>query len=100
MEGPYLGEIKQLGQPLPGVRRLTVVRASGRQTDWTVCAECSLEPEDMPGLNRKEIAAMVKERDIATDTTDQADIRAKMLRLFEWDVPVGLLGEMPWTEVR
>lgn len=100
MEGPYQGEIKELSHPLGGERRVTVVRASGRQTDWTVCGECKVGAEQMVVLNKKEINAMVKERDLATDTTEQAELREKMLRLFEWDIPLGVLGEMPWTEVR
>lgn len=95
-DGPYRGEIKQIGQPLPGARRVTVVRASGRQTDWTVCGECILSPELMPVLNKKELGAMDKERDVI----GASEINTKMLRLFEWDIPVGVLGEMPWTEVR
>ncbi len=96
-DGPYKGEIKQVGQPLEGARRVTVVRASGRQTDWTVCGKCIILPEQMPALNKKELVAMAKERDAIAPSPE---INAKMLRLFEWDIPIGVLGEMPWTEVR
>ncbi len=98
-EGPYLGEIKGVGNSLEGARRLTIVRASGRQSNWTLCGECSVTPEAMPGLHRKEIAAMVKEYEVFKGSDKQREWRAKLLRLFEWDIPIGVLGEMPWTEV-
>jgi len=98
-EGPMNGEIKQLGQPLEGARRMTVVRASGRQSNWTLCKDCEVTPEMMPELNRKEIAAMVLERDMVMETMAQADRREAMLRLFQFDIPIGVLGEMLWTEV-
>ena len=99
-EGPYHGEIKEVGQPLPGAKRLTMVRASGNQSNLSLCAKCQVTPEDMPAIHRKEIAAMVKEREIAIDTMEQLEWKAKLLRLFEWDIPIGVLGEMPWAEVR
>ncbi len=99
-EGPFLGEIKTIGLPLPRARRVHVVRASGRQSFWSLCESCRIMPEDFPGLNRKEIRAMVKERDLAVDTLKQAEGREVMLKLFQWDIPIGVLGEKPWTEVR
>jgi len=99
VEGPFKGEPKQLGMPLPGARRLTVVRASGRQSNWSLCGECEVWPADFPRLNRKEVRAMVRERAIAHDTPEQAKGRDVMLKLFEWDIPLGILGEKPWLEV-
>jgi len=101
-EGPYQGEIKEVGRPLPFVRRAMIVRASGSQSFWTLCPHCQIEPKDMPRLNRKEIAAMVKEEahGRGTRTPEQQELREKMIRLFAWDIPVGVLGEQPWAEVR
>lgn len=99
-EGPFKGEIREVGLPLPGARRVMIVRASGNTTPWSYCGTCEILPDDMPYLNTKEIGAMVKERSVAHDTMAQSEARAKMLRLFEWDIPIGVLGEMPWTEVR
>jgi hypothetical protein len=99
-EGPYKGEAKQLGRPKLGARRLTLVRASGSQSNWSLCKDCEVHPLDFPRLNRKELAAMAKERNVARDTPAQMKIREKMLRLFEFDVPIGVLGEVPWLEVR
>jgi len=99
MEGPYKGEARQLGRALPGIRRVTVVRMSGRQSYWSLCPTCEIDPKDMVVLNRKEIRAMVKERSLSKDNPAQAENREKMLRLFEWDVPLGVLGEKPWSEV-
>jgi len=98
-EGPCKGEIRQVGQPLPGARRVTLVRISGRTSFWTLCEGCDVEPENMARLNKKEVAAMVFERNLAKDTMKQAEAREQMLRLFEFDVPLGVLGEMPWSEV-
>ena len=99
-DGPFQGEIREVGPPLPGARRVTIVRASGRTSYWSCCGDCEILPDDMPYLNTKEIGAMVKERSVARDTMAQSEMRAKMLKLFEWDIPIGVLGEMPWTEVR
>lgn len=99
-DGPYQGEIKTVGLPIPGSRRVHIVRASGRQSYWSLCESCTIAPSDFPELNRKEIRAMIKERSYATDTMKQAEHREKMLRLFQWDIPIGVLGEKPWTEVR
>ena len=98
-EGPYKGEAKQLGMPLPGARRLTLVRMSGRTSYCSLCETCEVTPENLPVLAKKEVAAMVYERNIAKDTMEQAENREKMLRLFAFDVPLGVLGEMPWSEV-
>jgi hypothetical protein len=43
---------------------------------------------------------MIKERDLANDNPEQAEARVKMLRLFQFDIPLGVLGEKPWSEVR
>ncbi len=99
-EGPMKGEIKQVGAPLPGVRRAKIVRASGNTSDWSLCQTCEIGAEDMPYLTQKELAAMLKERDFAKDNPEQAEARAKMLGLFQFDIPLGVLGEKPWSEVR
>jgi len=100
-EGPYKGEAKQLGRPLPGVRRATIVRVSGRVSDWSLCSACEIHPLDMPRLNKKEIAAMAYERNIVIrETLEQKEAKEQMLRLFEFDVPLGVLGEKPWLEVK
>ncbi len=99
-EGPYKGEIKQLGAPLPGARRLTMVRISGNTSYLSLCAECEVTSENLPTLAKKEVAAMVFERNLAKDTMAQAEHREKVLRLFEFDIPLGVLGETPWSEVR
>jgi hypothetical protein len=41
----------------------------------------------------------VFERNLATDTLKQAEQREKMLKLLQWDAPLGVLGEKPWSEV-
>jgi hypothetical protein len=100
-DGPHKGEAKQVGALLPGARRVTVVRISGNTSYWTLCAECVIEPADIPRLNKKEVAAMSFERLVVRrETLQQAESREKMLKLFEFDVPLGVLGEMPWSEVR
>jgi len=99
-EGPRKGEARQVGAPLPGARRLSIVRISGRQSNWTMCGSCEVTSENIVELNRKELAAMVRERSLAKDTMAQSEMREKMLKLFEWDIPVGVLGEIPWLEVR
>jgi hypothetical protein len=77
------------------------VRISGNTSYWSVCAECGILPSDIPRLNKKEVAAMSFERLIVRrETLQQAEHREKMLKLFEFDVPLGVLGEMPWSEVR
>jgi hypothetical protein len=98
-EGSYKGEIKQVGAPLPGARRLTLVRMSGRTSFCSLCEKCEVTSENITVLAKKELAAMVYERRIAVDTMEQADNREKMLRLFAFDVPLGVLGEIPWSEV-
>ena len=99
-EGPYKGEIKQMGRPLPGARRLTMVRISGNTSYLSLCVKCRVTPENLSMLAKKELAAMVFERNLAKDTMEQAENREKMLRLFEFDIPLGVLGETPWSEVR
>jgi hypothetical protein len=99
VEGPYKGEVKQVGQPLPGARRVTIVRISGNQSYWSLCSECEIEPAMMAQLNKKEVRAMVKERSIAQHTAEQSEQNEKMLKLFEFDIPLGVLGETPWSEV-
>lgn len=99
-EGPYKGEIKQMGSSLPGARRLTMVRISGNTSYLSLCKDCEVTPENLPMLAKKEVVAMVYERNLATDTLKQAENREKMLRLFEFDIPLGVLGETPWPEVR
>ena len=100
-EGLRIGEPKQLGRPLPGARRTTIIRASGRQSNWSICGDCQIDSLDIPRLNQKEIAAMVMERNLATnDTMAQATKREQMLRLFQFDIPLGVLCEKPWSEVR
>ena len=98
-EGPMKGEIKQVVGPLPGARRLSIVRASGNQSNWSLCGDCTVTPENISALNRKEIRAMVKEREMAKDTMEQSERRDAMLRLFQFDIPIGVLGEKPWAEV-
>ena len=100
MEGPFKGEAKQVGNPLPGARRVFIVRISGNTSYWSLCPTCEILPKDMPRLNKKELRAMVRERQVAKDTPEQAEQREKMLRLFEFDIPLGVLGEKPWSEVR
>jgi hypothetical protein len=97
--GPRKGEAKQVGRPLPGVRRVYVVRMSGSHSFWTVCPVCEISVLDMPRLHKKELAAMVMERNLANDTLKQAEQREKMLKLLQWDAPLGVLGEKPWSEV-
>ncbi len=97
--GPNKGEIKQMGGPLPGARRVTLVRMSGRTSYCSLCKECEVTPENIVVLTHKEVAAMVHERNFARDTMEQAENREKMLRLFAFDVPLGVLGETPWSEV-
>lgn len=99
-DGPRKGEIQQVGMPLPGARRFYVVRVSGRTSFWSLCASCTIEPSNMVALNQKEIAAMVRDRDFALDNPAQAESRDKMLRLFRFDIPIGVLGQIPWAEVR
>jgi hypothetical protein len=98
-DGPYKGEIKAVGAPLPGARRVRIVRASGRVSDWSLCKDCEVTPENIVDLNKKEVVAMVYERNVASDTLQQAEGRERMLRLFAFDIPLGVLGEMPWSEV-
>lgn len=98
-EGPYMGEIKQMGRPLPGARRLTMVRISGRTNYMSLCGKCRVTSDNLPELAKKEVAAMVYERNLAHDTMEQAENREKMLKLFAWDIPLGVLGETPWSEV-
>lgn len=98
-EGPYNGEIRQVGRPLPGARRVTMVRVSGNTSYMSVCKDCEIHPLDIPRLNCKEVAAMVYERNVARDTMEQSKAREKMLRLFEFDILLGVLGEIPWSEV-
>jgi hypothetical protein len=98
-EGPSKGDIKQMGAPLPGARRLTLVRMSGRTSYCSLCKECEVTPENITVVAKKEVAAMVHERNFARDTMEQAEARERMLRLFAFDVPLGVLGETPWPEV-
>ena len=98
-EGPSKGEIKQMGGPLSGVRRLTLVRMSGRTSYCSLCEKCEVTSENITVLAKKEVAAMVHERNFARDTMEQAENREKMLRLFAFDVPLGVLGETLWSEV-
>jgi hypothetical protein len=97
--GPRKGEVSQVGRPLPGVRRVYIVRMSGSHSFWTVCPACEISVLDMSRLHRKELAAMVMERNVANDTLKQAEAREKMLKLLQWDAPLGVLGEKPWSEV-
>ena len=101
-EGPYKGEVREVGRSLPHVRRLIIVRISGNTSFWTVCANCRVGPEDLWRINRKEIAAMVKEEwhGRSLRTPAQVQSRQKMLSLFVFDIPLGVLGEIPWSEVR
>jgi hypothetical protein len=98
-EGPYRGEIKALGKPLPGAKRVTLVRISGSTSYMSMCGDCEVTQENIAALNKKEVAAMVYERHLARDDARQADMREKMLRLFSFDIPLGVLGEKPWSEV-
>jgi hypothetical protein len=99
-EGPRKGEAAQVGRSLPGVRRVFILRMSGSHSFWTVCPVCEISILDMPRLHRKELAAMVMERNLAKDTMKQAEARARMLKLLQWDAPLGVLGEKPWSEVQ
>ncbi len=101
-EGPYKDEIKEVGRPLPFTRRVAIVRASGNQSFWTLCATCTIDALDFPELNRKEIAAMVKEEHHgrARRTPEQQERREQMLKLFVFDIPIGVLGEISWSEVK
>jgi len=99
-DGPYQGEAKQVGRPLPGVRRATIVRISGSTSFWSLCPTCEPTPQDMPRLAKKELRAMVRERECANDNARQAEMRGKMLKLLEYDIPLGVLGEKPWSEVQ
>jgi predicted secreted Zn-dependent protease len=98
-EGPSKGEIKQMGGPLPGARRVTLVRMSGRTSYCSLCKECEVTSANIVVVTQKEVAAMVHERNFARDTMEQAENRERMLRLFAFDVPLGVLGETPWSEV-
>jgi hypothetical protein len=99
MDGPFKSEAKLLGMPLPGARRIYIVRISGHQSFWSVCRECDVTPSDLPILNRKELASMVREKLISNDDSRQAAYRDTMLRLFQFDVPLGILGERTWVEI-
>jgi hypothetical protein len=100
MDGPYKGEIKQIGQPMPGVRRVTVVRVSGNTSNWSLCEECEVIPENIAVINKREVAAMVYESRAHPSTMEQSERKERLLRVFEFDIPLGVLGEMPWSEVR
>jgi len=98
-EGPRAGEPRQIGMPLPGVRRLTIVRASGHLSNWSVCKTCQVGAEDMVELNKREVLAMAMERSEATSPASFAR-RDTMLKLFAFDIPLGVLKDTPWSEVR
>jgi hypothetical protein len=93
------GEVKQVGNPLPGVRRAYIVRISGSTSFWSLCPTCEIEPAMMPRLAKKELRAMVREKRVAKHSPEQFEANEKMLRLLEYDIPLGVLGEKPWSEV-
>ena len=95
-EGPMKGEVRQVGAPLPGARRMYIVRISGSHSYWSVCPTCEILPGDMARLAKKELRAMVREKQVMNKNTEQNE---QMLRLLEYDIPLGLLGEKPWSEV-
>lgn len=99
MDGPMKGEVKQVGNPLPGVRRVFIVRISGSQSYWSLCPTCEIEPAMMPRLAKKELRAMVREKQVMKHSPEQIEANEEMLRLFEYDIPLGVLGEKPWSEV-
>ena len=98
-EGPLRGEVRQVGHPLPGARRMYIVRISGSHSYWSVCPTCEILPADMARLAKKELRAMVREKQIMNHDAAQAEMNEQMLRLFEYDIPLGVLGEKPWSEV-
>jgi hypothetical protein len=100
MEGPLRGEVKQVGMSLPGVRRVYIVRISGSHSYWSLCPTCEIEPAMMPRLAKKELRAMVREKQVSKHSPKQVEDTEKMLCLLEYDIPLGVLGEKPWSEVR
>jgi hypothetical protein len=98
-EGPMKSEVRQVGAPLPGVRRVYIVRISGSHSYWSVCPTCEIKPDDMARLGKKELRAMVREKQVASHDVAQLEMNEKMLRLLEYDIPLGVLGEKPWSEV-
>ena len=98
-EGPLVGEVRQVGASLPGSRRVYIVRISGSHSYWSVCATCEILPEEMARLSKKELRAMVREKQVANHNAVQVEANQRMLRLLEYDIPLGKLGEKPWSEV-
>jgi hypothetical protein len=98
-DGPLKGEVKQVSNPLPGVRRVYIVRISGSSSFWSLCPTCEIEPAMLPLLAKKELRAMVREKQVQNHTPEQVEMNEKMLRLLEYDIPLGVLGEKPWSEV-
>ena len=101
-EGPYKGEIRQVGRPLPGSVRVGIIRASGNHSFWTLCPDpdCEINELSIVRMNKKEVRAMAKERESSSLNNRQSEYNSKMLRLFEWDIPIGVIATKPWVEVK
>ncbi len=108
--GPLKGDIRSVGVPEPDTRKVTVVRASGHTTTWTVCGKCQVTPDLFPALHRKEMNALAAERACYDDHSDplmdicypfEADQHAnreRTYKLFAFDIPIGVLCESLWMD--
>ncbi len=98
---------RQLGRPLPGARRDTLLMTDGSQATFTFCDECHPTPENLPRLWARARVALSLEgqngyresRKIEPLTPRQQMMTGAAQLQIGRQVPLGLLYSQPWHEV-
>jgi len=96
------GDPKQILAPLENARRLTLVLWSGHTANLTLCGECQLTPDRMSEIHATMVEALhrgTQHRTIPLEPA-AAETERRMLYMATQDIPMGVLEDRLWTEVR
>ena len=102
------------GDVLSGAQRLTLVLASGRTANLSICGDCDLQPADYPAVWQGILRAQCLESDnvhrermrrgMGASISDLSEAE-QWLHLQNWlslrdDVPLGILARQAWEDLR
>ena len=105
--GSCKGQIRDVGAPKRGARRVTLILSNGSRCDLTFCDRCNPTASSIPKLWMKICTSMAKELDPeyragigAGELTDLQRTQSEdnLINMFN-NPPVGVLYEQPWSEV-
>jgi hypothetical protein len=100
-------QIREVSGPKPDVKRYSLLLLSGSQSLVTTCGKCEITPENLPDIWKSCVEANAREDDpnhrVAIGAQPipegQREHRKNLLKLMNWNVPLGVLYEQEWSEI-